>query len=387
MKIAVVHEWLTLCAGAEKVLSQILSLYPNADLFSVIDFFKEEERDQLLQKRAQTTFIQKLPFAKKLYPYYLPLMPLAIEQLDLRQYDLVLSSNHAVAKGVITAPDQLHICYCNTPLRYASELQHDYLSTLKGVKKWMAMQMLHKLRLWDLKAAQGVDYFIGNSNFIARRILKTYRREAAVIYPGVDLDPFPLCTEKKDYYITASRLVPYKKVDLIVKTFAKMGDKQLVVIGEGPEKKRIEKLCTSNIQLLGRVETAEMAKLIGGARGFIFAANEDFGIAPVEAQACGTPVIAFGKGGARETIDPMTGCFFEEQTEVSLKQAIDLFERKRHLFSPEACRQNSEKFSVERFQREFSTFVSTKMEEFYESMHSSRGERNEALALFANEFS
>lgn len=352
MRVAVVHDWLTVYAGAERALEQILSLYPEADLFSVVDFFPEALRPRLLNKRAKTTFIQKLPFARKFYRYYLPLMPLAIEQLDVTGYDLVISSSHAVSKGVLTGPDQLHICYCYSPIRYAWDLQHQYLHGKKGV---LSRYFLHKIRLWDARSANGVDCFACISRFIAKRIQKCYRREAHVIYPPVSIDDFPLQEEKEDFYVTASRLVPYKKVDAIVDAFRLMPDRKLFVIGEGPEKGRLAKGAPKNVAFLGHVSHETLHSFMGRARAFIYAAVEDFGISPLEAQACGTPVLAYQKGAVCETLEG-TGIFFQEQTPESIAEAVAAYE-KREPICPKICRENARRFTIERFKKEFSNLV------------------------------
>ncbi len=228
-------------------------------------------------------------------------MPLAIEQLDVSKHDIILSSSHAVAKGIITGPDQLHISYIHSPIRYAWDLQHQYIKEAgldKGMKGMVARWLLHKIRLWDCRTSNGVDHFIANSEFISRRIRKVYGRESKVIYPPVDVNRFKLCENKDDYYFTASRMVPYKRMDLIVEAFSQMPDKKLVVIGDGSEMSKIKAKASSNIELLGYQPNSVMQEYMQKAKGFVFAAEEDFGITPVEAQACGTPVIAFGKGGA-----------------------------------------------------------------------------------------
>lgn len=372
MKIAIVHDWLVTYAGAERVLEQMLKVLPDADLFSVVDFIPPGERQFLLDKQVHTTFIQKMPFARKKYRTYLPLMPLAVEQFDLSAYDLVISSSHAVAKGVLTGPEQLHICMCYSPIRYAWDLQHQYLRESgldRGLKGWLAREILHKIRLWDYRTANGVDVFIAISHFIARRIWKIYRRESKVIYPPVDVDKFTLWKQKEDYYLTASRMVPYKKIDLIVETFAHMPDKRLVVIGEGPDWTKIKKLATPNVKLLGFQPFAVLKEHMQKAKAFVFAAEEDFGIAPLEAQACGTPVIAFGKGGARETIrgldtEEPTGLFFSAQTVASLREAVYLFERESKNITPQACRRNALRFSPERFRKEFRDYVEEQIDIF-----------------------
>ena len=292
-------------------------------------------------------------------------MPLAIEQFDLSGYDLVISSSHAVAKGVLTGPDQLHICYCHSPIRYAWDLQNQYLQESgldRGIKSWLARWLLHRIRLWDARTALGVDFFIANSAFIKRRIEKTYRRDSCVIHPPVDIETFACHAEKEDFYLTTSRLVPYKKINLIVEAFASLPDQKLVVIGDGPDFEKIQALAGSNVTLLGFQEAQILQDYMQRAKAFIFVAEEDFGITPVEAQACGTPVIAFGKGGALETIRGLdhalpTGIFFPEQSVASLTAALRLFETVRTGLTPENCRANAERFSVEIFRRKFEGFV------------------------------
>ncbi|MFC3915077.1 glycosyltransferase family 4 protein [Pseudaeromonas sharmana] len=373
-KISVVHEWLLSYAGSEQVTSRILNAFPQATLFSVVDFLTDKQRSFFGGRHAKTSFIQNMPGAHKHYQKYLPLMPLAIEQLDVSDADIVISSAHAVAKGVLTGPDQLHISYVHSPMRYAWDLQHQYLRESglnKGLKGWLTKWLLHKLRIWDYRTAHGVDHFIANSQFIARRIKKIYGRDATVIYPPVAVEDFPCVEQKEDFYFTASRMVPYKKMDLIVEAFTKMPDKRLVVIGDGGEYKKIAALAAghANITLLGYQPFDVLKSHLQRAKAFVFAAEEDFGITPVEAQACGTPVIAFGKGGALETVRPMaverpTGLFFNEQTVSSLCNAIEEFEANSHLFTAAFCRTNAEHFSAARFTRELRDFVDDKWREF-----------------------
>ena len=359
-RVAVVHEWLVTYAGSERVLREILVLFPDADLFAVVDFLPDEDRIKLLGKRAKTTFVQRLPFASRCYRSYLPLMPIAIEQLDLSAYDVIISSSHAVAKGVLTGPDQLHICYCHTPIRYAWDLQHQYLHDAGmawGIKSVFARMVLHYIRLWDARTANGVDQFIANSTYVARRIKKVYGRDAKVIHPPVDLETFTMRAVKEDFYLTASRMVPYKRIDLIVEAFSSMPDRKLVVIGDGPEMPRIRRLAGPNVSFLGYQETAVLKDHLQRARAFVFAAEEDFGIVPLEAQACGTPVIAFGRGGALETVvgwgTKPTGVFFHSQTVPSLLDAIRQFETL--LIKPETCRAWAENFSTAAFREALPT--------------------------------
>lgn len=359
MKIAIIHDWLTVYAGAEKTLEQILALYPHADIFTIVDFLPEKDRGFLKGHRITTSMIQKLPFAKSKYRHYLSLMPLAIEQFDLSGYDLVISSSHAVAKGVITGPDQRHLCLCYSPIRYAWDLQHQYLreSGLEyGLKGWLARYMLHKIRLWDMRTANGVDEFIAISEFIARRIWKVYRRESTVIYPPVDVQAFELGEHKEDFYLTASRMVPYKKIDLIVEAFAAMPDKKLIVIGTGPDFDKIKAKAGPNVTLMGYQPFEVLRDHMQRARAFVFAAEEDFGIAPLEAQACGTPVIAFAKGGALETVvDGISGVFFDTQNIESLRDAVRRFETLS--WNAAKIRDNAIRFGAQRFQKEFQDYV------------------------------
>lgn len=369
MKTAVIHDWLVTYAGADRVLEQILVCYPEADLFSLVDFLPSSLRGFILQKPVKTTFLQHFPFARKSFRKYFALMPLAVEQLDLSPYDLVISNSHSVAKGVLTGPDQLHICYCHTPMRYAWDLQNQYLqeSALdRGPSSWLTKWLLHKMRLWDLRTASGVDEFIANSHFVSRRIRKVYRRRAKVIYPPVDVESFQLSREKEDFYLTASRLVPYKRVSVIVEAFNRMPDKKLVVIGEGPNFSGIKAMAKNNVTMLGFPGLDAMRQYMQRAQAFVFAAEEDFGICVAEAQACGTPVIAFGKGGVLEIVRDLSaeepsGLFFEEQTPESIMQGVRRFEKERQRFDPEACRRNVVRFSEERFCREFREFCESAM--------------------------
>ena len=365
MKVAIVCEWLVVYAGAEKVLEQILRLYPEADIFCLVDFIPSEKRDFLLNKKTHTSFIQHLPMAKSKYRSYLPLMPLAIEQLDVTGYDLVISSSYAVSKGIITGPNQVHISYVHSPIRYAWDLQHQYLHEAeleKGFKGWLAKMILHYIRMWDYRTANGVDYFIANSKFIARRIKKVYGRDAEVIYPPVDVEAYQMCNQKENFYLTASRMVPYKKIKLIVEAFNEMPEKKLVVIGEGPEFAKTKAIAGPNIEIMGYQPFDVLKEKMQKAKAFVFAAEEDFGITPVEAQACGTPVIAYGKGGALETVRGLdkenpTGLFFEAQTVDSIVQAVNRFEREGYKITAENCRKNAEKFSVNNFKKFFNNAI------------------------------
>jgi glycosyltransferase involved in cell wall biosynthesis len=359
LRVAIVHDWLVTYAGAERVLEQIVACFPDADLFSLVDFL--DDRSFLRGKPATKSFIQNLPFARNKYRAYLPLMPLAIEQLDVSAYDLVISSSHAVAKGVLTGPDQVHVSYVHSPIRYAWDLQHQYLEQSKltrGMKSLLARVILHYIRNWDIRTSNSVDHFVANSEFIARRIRKVYQRESQVIFPPVDVDAFSMNASKEDFYLTASRMVPYKKIDLIVEAFARMPGKRLVVIGDGPEMRKIRAKATPNVEIKGYQPFAVLHDCMRRAKAFVFAAEEDFGISVVEAQACGTPVIAFGKGGALETVRDLsqaqpTGMFFDEQSADAIVAAVDDFERNAASFCAKDCRANAERFSAAHFRERF----------------------------------
>jgi glycosyltransferase involved in cell wall biosynthesis len=361
LKVAIVHEWFSTYAGAERVLEQMLHVFPGADLFGVVDFLPGDQRAFLGGRCIRTTFVQRLPFARRRFRQYLALMPLAIEQLDMSCYDLVLSSSHAVAKGVLTGPDQLHISYVHSPIRYAWDLQHQYLTEsglIHGPKSWTARAMLHYMRLWDVRTAPGVDLFIANSHFIGRRIRKAYGRGSTVIYPPVDLQSFALSVKKENFYLAASRMVPYKKMPLIVEAFSRRPETKLIVAGEGPDFERCRSVAGPNVELVGYQPFSALRDYMQRARAFVFAAEEDFGITPVEAQACGTPVIAYGKGGACETVrglgesEAPTGMFFDAQTADAIGAAVDRFEREPEAISPFDCRLNAERFSIDRFRTE-----------------------------------
>ncbi|RZU02268.1 glycosyltransferase involved in cell wall biosynthesis [Rivibacter subsaxonicus] len=366
MRVAIVHEWLVTRAGSERVVEQLLQVWPQADLFALIDFYSEADRAHIGGRHARTTFLQNFPGARTRYRSLLPLMPLAVEQLDLSSYDLVISSSHAVAKGVLTGPDQVHVSYVHSPIRYAWDLQHQYLresGLLGGPKAWLARWLLHRIRIWDYRTAAGVDQFVANSEFIARRIRKVYGRDSVVVHPPVEIDAFPLQEQKQDYYLCASRMVPYKQMPLIVEAFAGMPGRRLVVIGEGPELQRVRALAAPNIEVLGYQPHAELRRHMQAAKAFVFAAEEDFGIMPVEVQACGTPVIAYGRGGARDTVLPPessshpTGMFFEAQTVDAIRAAVDRFEALAPRFSPQACREHALQFDEAVFRRRIAEVV------------------------------
>jgi glycosyltransferase involved in cell wall biosynthesis len=366
-RIALVHDWLTNYVGGEKVLEQMIALYPQAAIFSSIDTLPQHKRAFLGNRIPITSLAQKWPFMRRYYKAYLPLLMFAIEQLDVSQYELVLSSSASIGKGILTGPDQLHIAYVHSPMRYAWDMHHQYLRDAgisSGLRSLIARWLLHRARLWDLRTANGVDHFIANSKFIARRIKKVYRRDSKVIYPPVDLQQFTLREQKEDFYLTVSRMVPYKKVREIVEGFKELPDKRLIVIGEGSEMSRIKQVAGRNVDLLGYQPLEVVCEYMQRAKAFVFAAEEDFGISPVEAQACGTPVIAFGRGGALETIRGAdhprpTGLFFAEQSPHSIAQAVRDFERTAGRYRAVDCRQNASRFSTEVFREAYTSFVDT----------------------------
>jgi glycosyltransferase involved in cell wall biosynthesis len=367
MRVAIIHEWLSTYGGSERMTEEFLNLYPEADLFTLVDFFPDHLRRFLDGRKITCSFIQSLPFARRHFRWYLPLMPLAIEQFDLSDYDLIISNAHAVAKGVLSRPHQLHISYVQSPMRYAWDLESRYLDAAgmnRGFKAVGARSLMHYLRMWDSRTANGVDQFIANSSFIARRIRKTYGRESIVVHPPVDVDRFSLTEAKEDYYITVSRLVSYKRIDLLVDAFTATPARRLIVIGDGPEMPRIKARAGKNVEILGHQPFSVMKDMLERARGFMFAAEEDFGIAPVEAQACGTPVIAYGRGGIRDTVIPgETGIFFALQTPEAVIAAVDDFELLERL-DPRRIRINAERFSTPRFRREFVHVVSEALAKF-----------------------
>jgi glycosyltransferase involved in cell wall biosynthesis len=369
-RIAIVHEWFTTLGGSEKVIEQLLKIFPDADLFSLFDFLPQKDRAFLGSAKVHTTFLQTAPFiTHKNYRSYLPFMPLAVEQIDLTNYDVIISNCHAVSKGVITSPEQLHISYIHTPMRYAWDMQNTYLenSGFKNIKGAVARILLHYVRNWDVIASMRPDKLLANSSFIAKRVQKIYRRSSQVLHPPVDTDYFTPLGPREDFYLTASRFVSYKRIDLIAETFRNMPDKKLVIIGSGPELPNLKPLFGSNVTWLGYQESDVLRDYMRRCKAFIFAAKEDFGIMPLEAQACGAPVIAFGEGGAIDTVRGygcvgQTGVFFDQQSVSALKDAVFAFENLN--IKADDCRTNAELFSNQRFQKEFFNFVLASWNDF-----------------------
>ena len=369
MKVAIIQEWLVTVGGSDKVVKAILDVFPDADIFTLVA--KKEICDELgiPWKKVHTSFIQKMPLGTKKHRAYLPLFPFAIEQLDLRGYDVIISSSHCVAKGVLTKADQLHICYCHSPIRYCWDMYNEYLEEShleKGFKSWIVRMMLHPIRKFDVITGNRPDYYISNSDYVGQRIRKTYRRKATTIHPNIDISNFELCEKKQDYYLASSRLVAYKKIDTIIEAFNRMPDKKLVVIGGGPNLEAYRKLAGKNVEVMGYQPFDVLKERMQHAKAFVFAADEDFGMIPIEAQSCGTPVIAFGHGGSLEAVSKdKTGLFFYEQTAEAIIDAVNRFEAMGDLpFNPMDCRKWAEGFSEERFKKEIKEFVETKYAEF-----------------------
>ena len=369
MKVAIVQEWLVTVGGSDKVVKAILDVFPDADIYTLVA--KKEVCDELgiPWEKVHTSFIQEMPLGTKKHRAYLPLFPFAIEQFDLRGYDVVISSSHCVAKGILTKADQLHICYCHSPIRYCWDMYNEYLEEShldKGFKSWLVRLMLHPIRQFDAIAGNRVDYYISNSDYVGQRIRKTYRRKATTIHPNIDISNFELCNDKQEYYLASSRLVAYKKIDTIIEAFNKMPDKKLVVIGGGPNLEAYRKLAKDNVTVMGYQPFNVLKEKMQHAKAFVFAADEDFGMIPIEAQSCGTPVIAYGHGGSLETVNGgKTGLFFNEQTPEAIVEAVNKFESMgTQPFAPADCRQWAEGFSEERFKREIKEFVEEKYEEF-----------------------
>jgi len=370
LKIAIVHEWFAGYAGSERVVESFTNIWPNADVFTLVDLLTEEERKIVLKsKTPKTSFIQKLPFAKTKHRWYLPLFPFAIERFDFSEYDLIISSSHAVTKGLRKNSNQLHISYCHSPMRYAwdnTELYLNEANISKGLKGFAARLIINYLRKWDLKTASRPDYLIANSKFIAGKIKRIYNRNSDVIYPPVDVDKFEPVSKKDNYYLTASRMVPYKRTDLIANAFSMMGDKKLKVVGQGPELEKIKRKSTPNIEILGYKSGKELKSLMQKAKAFVFAAEEDFGITVVEAMACGTPVIALNKGGTAETVvDGKTGILFDLQSAESIKNAVLKFEEKINIFDSLKISSQAKQFSRDIFEKKIKEYVHDKSVNFF----------------------
>lgn len=371
LRVAVVHDWLTVMGGAEYTLQEILKLYPQSDIYTIVDILPKSERGWLDSHRIFTSPLQKFTFLAKRYRQMIWMMPFWIEQFDLEKYDLIISDSHAVAKGVIVHPHQKHLAYIYSPMRYAWDLsyEHDRMGVLgSGIKRFFLRHWFYRFRLWDATSSLRPDAIVAISEFIRKRIRKSWGRDASVVYPPVDVEGCPFEEHKENYYVTVSRLVPYKRIDLIVEAFRIMPDKKLIVIGDGPMYRELSNKAPQNVTIAGYLEREEMLRKVSKAKAFIFMPKEDFGIAPLEAQACGTAVIAYGCGGAAETVRGLdeenpTGVFVESQDAESLKVAVECFESNQEKFIPENCRKWAMNFSHNRFQEKFMNNVERLMKE------------------------
>ena len=356
LKVALVHDALPFMAGAERVLEAALEVFPDAPVYTLVYNRRAFEGTQLAKRQVYTSFIDRLPWAHQAHRSFLPLYPLAIEQFDLHDYDLILSSSYAVAHGILTRPDQTHVCLMHTPLRYAWHQPHTIFQA-GGIKSQLLRMWLHNFRQWDFAASQRVDRYVAVSHWVAGLIWHAYRRPAHVIYPPVDVDRFTSLTPKGDYYLVVSRLAYHKRVDLIVQAFSRLG-LPLIVVGDGAERRRLSRLAAPNVKLLGWQSDEVIQELMGRAKALVHAAAEEFGIALVEAQAAGCPVIAYAGGGASETVlEGRTGILFQEQSVASVLEAVTIFESGNLNYSPEELRWNAERFRKERFQMELLDFI------------------------------
>jgi glycosyltransferase involved in cell wall biosynthesis len=357
-KVAVIHDWLNGMRGGEKVLEEILDFFPGADVYTL---FLEEENisGRIKAHKITASRLNRWGFIRKRYKHFLPLFPATIESFDLTGYGLVISTSHCVAKGVIPAPDALHFSYIHSPMRYIWDQYYSYFGAAKGIKKWFIRRQMSKLRVWDVTASARVDYFIANSNFVKRRIKKYYRRDADVIHPPVDTEFYrPAENAERGFFLTVSALVPYKEVRLLVEAFNQTGD-ALVIVGKGPQEKKLKKMAGPNITFKKNLDAEELRGLYQQAAAFVFAGIEDFGIAFVEAQACGTPVIAYKKGGVLDIVTEETGVLFPHQSSPSIIEALD--KMKKNPLDPSIIRKNSLKFSTENFKKNMKEFLDQRM--------------------------
>jgi len=355
-RTAIIHYWLVGMRGGERVLERLIRLFPEADIFTHV-YDPKSVSDVINGQRVKTTFIQRLPGSRKHYQKYLPLMPLALEQLDLRGYDLVISSESGPTKGVITGPDAQHICYCHSPMRYLWDHYHDYRASAGKLARAAMPLAFHQLRKWDTASAARVDHFVANSTFVQRRIEKAYRRRSTVIHPPVETDLFRPSPDIENRYLWVGQMTAYKRADLALEAFNKLG-LPLLMVGDGELSERIKRRAGPNITIVPRLSFDELRAAYARCRALIFTAEEDFGIVPVEAMASGRPVIAYGRGGALDTVVPgVTGLLFPEQTADSLIGAVEALERWLPDFNPLAAVKQAERFGPDRFDREFMAVV------------------------------
>jgi len=360
MRVAIIHYWLIGMRGGEKVVEALCDIFPQADIFTHV-YDPHAVSDIIRSKNIRTTFIQKLPRARSLYQKYLPLMPLALEQLDLSGYDLVISSESGPAKGVLTSPDTLHLCYCHTPMRYLWDMYHDYKRSAGRITAGLMVPLAHYLRLWDSSSANRVDAFAANSAHVARRVRKHYRRECEVLHPPVDVSAFTVGLERDDYYLFVGELVEYKRADLAVEACVRLG-RRLVVIGDGQHRRELERRAGKGVEFLGRQSDEALRGHYSRCRALLFPGEEDFGLVPVEAMASGAPVLAYGRGGALETVrDRETGLFFHRQDAASLAECMLDFEGHEAGFAPADIAVQAQRFAPERFKAGFLRFLDAHM--------------------------
>nr|WP_086492201.1 glycosyltransferase [Novosphingobium panipatense] len=349
-RVAIIHYWLVSMRGGERVLERLLDLFPDADVFTHV-YAPERVSHRIRSAKVRQTFIGGLPGARRHYQKYLPFMPMALEELDLREYDLVISSESGPAKGAIIRPDALHLCYCHSPMRYLWDHYHDYKSSAQKFARLAMAPMFHRLRQWDISSANRIDSIVANSNFVAQRIRKAWGREAMVVHPPVAVDAFHTSTEVAGRYLWISQMTPYKKADIALEAFNRLGVPALMV-GNGEMFKAIAAGAGPNVEVRRHLSFDELKQAYATAKALVFTPEEDFGIVPVEANASGRPVIAFGRGGIRDSIvDGETGLFFLEQSVEALCDAIERFEAWIPHFDPEAAIRNSRRFAPEVFDR------------------------------------
>lgn len=360
--VAIVHDWCPAFRGGERVLAQLCKLFPSADVFTLFDFLPPEVKEEYFAHVVfHTSVANRLPMVDKYYRSLFFLCPFLVEQFDVTNYDVVISSSAAFSRGVLTRPDQPHLCYVHSPIRYAWDEQFSYLSQGRlgfGPTGLLFRYAMHRLRAWDTRTAHGPDLMLANSCYVRSRIRRIYGRGAKVVYPPVAIDEADYCAEKDDYYVAASFLAPYKRTDLVIQAFNEMPSRKLLVVGEGQQSAGLRKLAGKNVSFSGFLPRHEYVRAVAHAKALVFAGCEDFGIALAEAQAWGTPVIAFGRGGARDIVRPVgmvdraTGLLFKSQAVAAIKEAVEYFEVNRRAIQPSACRDNAGRFSVDRFNRE-----------------------------------
>lgn len=365
MSTAIVHDWLPVFSGAEQVVAAIMDTVGPSDLFTLYNFLNEEDIRRIGAKKIITSYLDKLPLREKYYRYTFPFCPNAIESFDLSAYDLIISSSAAFAKGVIVHPHQKHVAYVHTPVRYAWDQTYEYLRRTRFARPPFGMALrsaLHDLRRWDFRTGNGPDLMVANSSSVRRRIEQIYGRDSVVLHPPVDVNNFALVPEKDDYFVVASRLVPYKRIDLVVEAFRSLPNQRLIVCGDGPELPKLKALAGKNVEFAGHLPRSKLIETIQRARAFLFAAYEDFGIVIAEAQAAGTPVIAYHLGGAKDIVTPLgasnpTGVLFPAQTPAAVAEAVELFIANGSQISAQACHESALRFSTEQFRTKLNSII------------------------------